>query len=162
MNKEDIVSRIPQVRTQIIRERMVAYDQQRAIASPEDAARFASLYIGGDAGIETIDREHLVVLLLSTKNKLQAVHTVSIGTLNASFAAPREVFRTAILGSAASIVVAHNHPSGDPSPSPEDLAITNRLIEAGKILGIELLDHVVVAADERYVSLRERGFINNA
>ena len=101
-------------------------------------------------------REHFVVLLLNARHECVAVETVSIGSLNASIVHPREVFRPAVLAAAASIIVAHNHPSGDPEPSPEDLAVTRRLREAGDLLGIELLDHLVVA-ERGYVSLKSRG-----
>lgn len=101
-------------------------------------------------------REHFVVLLLNARHECLAVETVSIGSLNASIVHPREVFRPAVIASAASIIVAHNHPSGDPEPSEEDLAITRRLAQAGELLGIGLLDHVVIA-DRGAVSLRERG-----
>jgi DNA repair protein RadC len=101
-------------------------------------------------------REHFVVLLLNARHECTAVETVSIGSLNASIVHPREVFRPAVLASAASIIVVHNHPSGDPEPSEEDLSITRRLVQAGEILGIGLLDHVVIA-QRGVVSLRARG-----
>lgn len=101
-------------------------------------------------------REHFVVLLLNTRHECMAVETVSIGSLNSSIVHPREVFRPAVLAAAASIIVAHNHPSGDPEPSEEDLSITRRLAEVGEVLGIALLDHLVIA-ERGAVSLRERG-----
>ncbi|MDH7570370.1 MAG: DNA repair protein RadC [Armatimonadota bacterium] len=100
-------------------------------------------------------REHLRALLLDRRNQVQRVCTISIGSLDASIVHPREVFREAVTNSAAALIVAHNHPSGDPTPSSEDIAITRRLAEAGQILGIELLDHVIVG-DGRFVSLREQ------
>ena len=101
-------------------------------------------------------REHFVVILLNARHEAIAVETISIGSLNASIVHPREVFRPAVLASAASIIVAHNHPSGDPEPSEEDLSITRRLSEVGEILGIGLLDHVVIAR-RGVTSLRARG-----
>lgn len=101
------------------------------------------------------DREHFVVLLLNTQNKPIGVNTVSIGTLNSSIVHPREVFKPAILASAASIVAMHNHPSGDPEPSDEDIEVTKKLDAAGKLLGIPCRDHVIIG-EGRYVSLRER------
>ena len=101
-------------------------------------------------------REHFLVLLLNARHECVAVETVSIGSLNASIVHPREVFRPAMLASAASIIVAHNHPSGDPEPSQEDLDITKRLAQVGELLGIGLLDHVVIAK-RGVVSLRARG-----
>src|SRR5262249_9656816 len=96
-----------------------------------------------------------VVLLLNARHECVGVETVSVGSLNASIVHPREVFLPAVLASAASLVVAHNHPSGDPEPSEGDGAITRRLAQVGELLGIGLLDHVVVAS-RGAVSLRER------
>lgn len=100
--------------------------------------------------------EHFVCLFLNTKNQVIGRQTLSIGSLNASIVHPREVFRAAIRRSSASILCAHNHPSGDPTPSPEDIKLTKRLAEAGQLLGIELLDHLVIG-DNRYISLKESG-----
>jgi len=106
--------------------------------------------------LRTESREHFVVLLLNARHECLAVEIVSIGSLNASIVHPREVFKPAVLASAASIIVAHNHPSGDPEPSEEDLSITRRLVQVGELLGIGLLDHLVIA-ERGAVSLRERG-----
>lgn len=103
------------------------------------------------------DREYLVVLTLNTKNVITSISTVSMGSLNSSIVHPREVFKTAVLGNAASIILSHNHPSGDPTPSREDINITQRVKEGGKILGIELLDHIIIG--DTYVSLKEKGII---
>lgn len=100
-------------------------------------------------------REHFVVLLLNARHEMQRRETVSIGSLNASIVHPREVFLPAILHSAASLVLVHNHPSGDPEPSDEDLDITRRLLEVGDLVGIGVLDHVIVAA-RGMVSFRAR------
>ena len=100
-------------------------------------------------------KEHFVVLLLNARHEMQARETVSIGSLNASIVHPREVFLPAIIHSAASIVLVHNHPSGDPEPSEEDLSITRRLVQVGELVGIGVLDHVIVAA-RGLVSLRAR------
>lgn len=101
-------------------------------------------------------QEHFVVLCLSTRNHVVRRQTVYVGSLNTSVVRLGEVLRPALVHNAAAIIVAHNHPSGDPSPSPEDVAVTRNLIEAGKLLDIDVLDHIVVGAD-RFVSLRERG-----
>ena len=101
-------------------------------------------------------REHFVVLLLNARHEMQQRETISIGSLNASIVHPREVFLPAILHSAASVVLVHNHPSGDPEPSEEDLSITRRLVQVGDLVGIGVLDHVIVAA-RGVVSLRSRG-----
>jgi DNA repair protein RadC len=100
-------------------------------------------------------REHFVVLLLNARHELERRETVSIGSLNASIVHPREVFLPAILHSAASVVLVHNHPSGDPEPSEEDLSITRRLLQVGELVGIGVLDHVIVAA-RGTVSFRAR------
>jgi len=100
-------------------------------------------------------REHFVVLLLNARHELQCRETISIGSLNASIVHPREVFLPAILHSAASVVLVHNHPSGDPEPSEEDLSITRRLVEVGELVGIGVLDHVIVAS-RGTVSFRTR------
>lgn len=105
--------------------------------------------------IRSMNREHFVGFYLNSRNQVLRREIISIGSLNASIVHPREVYLPAVAMSAASVVLAHNHPSGDPTPSEEDLAITRRLLEAGRILGIDLLDHVVVAR-ESYASFKER------
>ena len=95
---------------------------------------------------------------MDTKNRVLSIKTVSIGDLSSSIIHPREVFKDAIVASAASLIVAHNHPSGDPTPSADDVAVTKRLMDAGGILGIDLLDHIVIG-DGKFVSLKERGLI---
>jgi len=101
------------------------------------------------------NREHFVGFYLNTRNQVLRREVISIGSLNASIVHPREVFTPAVAVSAASLILAHNHPSGDPTPSEEDLAITRRLMEAGRLLGIDVLDHVIVAR-ESYASFKER------
>lgn len=101
------------------------------------------------------NREHFVGFYLNTRNQVLRREVISIGSLNASIVHPREVFTPAVAVSAASLILAHNHPSGDPTPSEEDLAITRRLTEAGRLLGIDVLDHVIVARDS-YASFKER------
>lgn len=105
------------------------------------------------------DREHFYAVLLSTKNHVLSVELVSVGSLSASIVHPREVFKPAILRSAAAIVVAHNHPSGVADPSSEDTDFTHRLSRAGELLGIRLLDHLIIG-DGSYVSLREAGHLD--
>ncbi len=105
------------------------------------------------------DREVFAVLMLDGKNRLAAREVVSVGTLTSSLVHPRHVFRPAVLANAAAIVCVHNHPSGDPEPSAEDIECTRRLAQAGRLLGIPLLDHVVLGAG-RHVSLRERGLVS--
>jgi len=102
------------------------------------------------------ERERFYAVLLNTKNRLLGLEEVSVGSLNSSIVHPREVFRAAIRHSAASVIVAHNHPSGDPTPSREDIEVTRRLMEAGRIVGIEVLDHVIFG-HESVLSLKEKG-----
>jgi len=102
-------------------------------------------------------KEHFVILCLDTRNNL-IFHEVSVGTLNASLVHPREVFKKAIHVSSAQVIIGHNHPSGDPKPSEEDIITTRRLVEAGKILGIEVTDHIIISGDN-FVSFRERRLI---
>lgn len=106
-----------------------------------------------------LKREVFVVLLLSTRHRLLKIHTVSVGSVNASLVHPREVFRPAIHVAAASVILAHNHPSGDVSPSDDDVELTNRLVDAGRLLGIEVLDHVIVGGTGAHLSFRERGLL---
>lgn len=107
-------------------------------------------------GLQGLRKEQFLALYLDTKNRLMAEETISVGILDSAHAHPREVFRGAVAAGAKSVIVAHNHPSGDPSPSKEDKEITQRLQSAGKILGIELLDHLIVGAGN-FVSMREEG-----
>ncbi|TXK84723.1 DNA repair protein RadC [Paenibacillus sp. N3.4] len=122
------------------------------IRSPQDIADLLR------EDLRYLQKEHFVCLFLNTKNHVLAQETLSMGSLNASIVHPREVFRAAIQRSSASIVCVHNHPSGDPTPSPEDIQLTHRLVEAGAIIGIEVLDHVIIG-DQRFISLKEQGFM---
>lgn len=103
-------------------------------------------------------KEHFVIFYLDSRNQEIKREIISVGTLNASLVHPREVFEPAIIHNCAQVIVAHNHPSGDPEPSEDDIEITKRLQQAGKILGIELLDHIIIAKDG-FLSLKERGII---
>ena len=126
--------------------------ENKKIISPKEVYKIVSEYLNG------VDREHLVLLTLDTKNCINSITTVSIGSLNTSIVHPREVFKTAIISNASSIILAHNHPSGDPTPSKEDINITDRIKESGKILGIDLLDHLIIG-DDSYISLKEKGIL---
>ena len=105
-----------------------------------------------------LKKEILKLIMVNTKNVVIAIKTVSIGSLNSSIVHPREIFKEAIRESSASIIICHNHPSGDPSPSNEDINITSRLKECGNILGIELLDHIIIG-NRKYVSLKEKNLL---
>lgn len=122
------------------------------IKSPEDAAKVAQHYIANEAN------EIFLAICLNTKNEVVAVHKVAVGALNSAIVHPRECFKASILNNSASIIFSHNHPSYNVSPSPEDIKVTERLVEAGKILGIEVLDHVIVSPDE-FLSLKEKGYM---
>jgi DNA repair protein RadC len=106
-----------------------------------------------------LDREHFWTLALNTKNRLIRIIEVSVGSLNASIVHPRELFKDAVRLSAASIIVVHNHPSGDPTPSGADIQLTRRIVKAGDVLGIELLDHVVIGSGGEHASLRDLGLM---
>ncbi len=110
------------------------------------------------ASIKDKAKEHFKLILLNTRNKIIGISTVSIGSLNASIVHPREVFKDAIMHNAYSVVLAHNHPSGDPEPSEDDLTITKRLTEAGKILGIEVIDHIIITKTG-FFSFKEKGLL---
>lgn len=121
-----------------------------SVTGPEDVASLVM------EDLRHRDREVFQALLLDVKHRLLGIHVVSIGHLSGAPVHPRELFKDAIRRSAAAVVLVHNHPSGDPQPSPEDIALTRRLAEAGRLLGIEVLDHLIVG-DSRYVSLKEQG-----
>jgi DNA repair protein RadC len=123
---------------------------RRSIQSPEEVAELLRYDIGGR------EQEHLVVVLLDTRNRLIRTVEVYVGSLNSSLVRIGEVFREAVRANAAAVIVAHNHPSGDPSPSPEDVAVTRALVEAGRLLDIEVLDHLIIGKD-RHLSLRQAG-----
>ena len=122
------------------------------VRSPEDAAHAIQKEISDE------DREIFLVLCLNTKNEVVAIHRASVGSINSTIVHPREVFKAAILNNACSILVAHNHPSYQTNPSPEDIEVTKRLIEAGEILGIEVVDHIIVGGS-KYISLKEKGYM---
>jgi DNA repair protein RadC len=106
------------------------------------------------------DREHFVVFFVDQKNWVIGMHTVSMGSLTASIVHPREVFKAAILANAAAIVCGHNHPSGDVQPSREDRASTKRLVDAGKLLGIEVLDHIIIGREGVYFSFADENILS--
>ncbi len=125
---------------------------REVIRSPQDAADIVM------DEMSLLDREHFVILMLNTKHAVIAKKVVSIGHLNASLVHPRELFKDVIKKSSAAVILVHNHPSGDPTPSEDDIRVTQRLCEAGRLLGISVLDHIVIG-DKSYVSFREQGLI---
>lgn len=130
----------------------LTYEDRFVIRSPKDGADYVM------EEMRFLSQEHFVCLYLNTKNQVLHKQTVFIGSLNASIVHPREVYKEALKRSAASLICIHNHPSGDPSPSREDIEVTKRLSECGKVLGIELLDHLIIG-EQKYVSLKEKGYI---
>ncbi len=153
----------PTPTVQRVRELVISYRPFRCelpvegtVTGPQDAARLAAAILA-DADVERV-----LALHLNTKHKLIGVHVVSVGTLDASLVHPREVYKAAYLSNAAALVIAHNHPSGDPTPSGEDCALSDRLRQAGELLGVTLIDFVIVtdpADGFRYHSFRESGVL---
>jgi len=140
------------VKVKLVKEARVQYVVNQ-ITNPDSAVElFQDI-------LEDEDRETMVALLLSAKNRPIAVNTIGTGILSQVSTHPREVFKAAILANAAVIILAHNHPSGDPAPSKEDINLTKRMIQAGEIIGINVLDHVIVGHDGDYVSLKASGLI---
>ncbi|HEY9245304.1 MAG TPA: DNA repair protein RadC [Candidatus Methanoperedens sp.] len=133
-----------------VREIEYTYDERPKINSMDDVVQIVKPMIADP------NKEFFLALYLNTKNGVLKREIISIGSLNANIVHPREIFKTACMISASSIIVAHNHPSGDPSPSREDIEITKKLHEAGKMMGIELLDHVIIGYD-RYYGFKESG-----
>jgi DNA repair protein RadC len=126
-------------------------EKQYVVRSPEDAAKYFS-------DLAILDQEHFEAIFLNTKNVVIGRKNIFKGSLSASIVHPRELFKEALRLSAASIIVAHNHPSGNTSPSREDIDVTKRLVEAGKITGIEILDHVIIGQGN-FTSLKEKGYV---
>ena len=143
--------RINIVSIKMVKESSFLY-QTRQILSPKDAYEMIKEQLEG------LDREQFIIACLNTKNEPINILVVSVGTLNKAIVHPREVFKTAILSNAASIMAFHNHPSGETTPSQQDIQLTNRLYQAGELLGIKLLDHLIIG-DGRFTSLKEKGYL---
>lgn len=116
------------------------------------------VYQAVSSRLSHLDREAFMVFYLSAKNQVVHFETISVGSLTSSLVHPRELFKGAIQRSAAAVILVHNHPSGDPTPSEDDLALTRRLVQAGELLGIQVLDHIIVGYG-KYTSLKERGHL---
>lgn len=145
---------VPSYKVMLVRdsgESIKAAGKKQGVKNPSEMADIFNSYLDG------ADRENFVIAMLDRKGSLLGLNTVSVGTLSSSVVHPREVFKPAIVIGAASIILCHNHPSGDTVPSREDTDVTRRLVEAGKLLGIEVLDHVIIG--DNYCSLKERGLI---
>ena len=147
----NVAKRINIVSIKMVKESSFLY-QTRTISSPKDAYEMIKEQLEG------LDREQFIIACLNTKNEPTNISVVSVGSLNKAIVHPREVFKTAILSNAASIMAFHNHPSGDTDPSQQDIQLTNRLYEAGELLGIKLLDHLIIG-DGTFTSLKEKGYL---
>ena len=123
------------------------------IKSPEDVADVGKNFMR----IHEEPEEYMYMICMNTKNKIIGVFEISHGTVNASIVNPREIFQKALLANAVSIILMHNHPSGDPKPSREDIDVTKRVTDAGSILGIQVLDHIIIG--DTYISLKEKGYL---
>jgi DNA repair protein RadC len=144
------MNRIAHVTIRAVKEVSMLYETSK-VNSPEVGADILTKYL------EDADREYFVVMCLDTKNKVNAINTVSIGSLDTAIVHPREVFKLPILHNASRIILGHNHPSGDVEPSKEDIRMTKRLHEIGELMGIEVLDHIIIG--NGFVSMKHRGII---
>jgi DNA repair protein RadC len=152
MQKEQL-TKIDIVKIQMVRDGTLEYGK-KAIKGPQDLAEL------GQKVIQNSDREVFLLVCLNTRNHINCIHVVSIGTVNTSLVTPREVLKVAILSNSASVAFIHNHPSGDPDPSDDDIKITNRLVECGRLFGIGLIDHVIISDNGKYESFMEKGLIS--
>ena len=150
--------RINLVSCQLVKERSLNYQgkevSRRTIKSPDTVYKVATEVLHLDMASE----EYFYIIMLNTKNGINGITQVSHGSLNNSIVHPREVFKHAVLSNASSIICIHNHPSGDPEPSTEDIETTSRLVKGGDLLGIQVLDHIIVG-EGRYISLKEKGLM---
>ncbi|POZ55056.1 hypothetical protein LYSIN_03353 [Lysinibacillus sphaericus] len=135
---------------QLARMNPVTTEQRFRIRSPQDAYDFLK-------DMQYLQQEHFIILGLNTKNEVLFRKTVFIGSLNASICHPREIMKECIKRSCCSVVLSHNHPSGDTIPSPEDIQVTERLVEAGSIIGIDIIDHIIVGSN-KFLSMKEKGY----
>ena len=147
----NVAKRINIVSIKMVKESSFLY-QTRQILSPNDAYEMIKEQLEG------LDREQFIIACLNTKNEPTNISVVSVGSLNKAIVHPREVFKTAILSNAASIMAFHNHPSGAITPSQQDIQLIPRLVEAGELLGIKLLDHLIIG-DGTFTSLKEKGYL---
>ena len=149
--------KIENVRIKLVKESAGLYCSNY-ISSPEDATEIAAKFFED----MNSDREVFSVILLDVKNRVIGINVVSIGSLSASVVHPREVFKAAILANAASIILTHNHPSGDPAPSKEDISITARLVQAGRLMDIPVLDHIIIGDNtDRSISFKANDLIKD-
>ena len=150
--RDALFSGVPLYTTRLVRERTFTFPTRDQVRSPAGAAAVLAEYFADR------DREEFVVVFMDTANTLVGLHVASVGGLAASIVEPRQVFKAAVLANAAAVLLAHNHPSGNPEPSREDVAVTRQLVEAGKVMGIPVHDHLIVT-DHGHTSLAERGLM---
>ena len=149
-----LFSHVPFYTTRLVRETHFTFSHRKQVSSPEEVADLLQQYF------QDKDREEFLVVLLDTSNSLIGFSQISVGGLAASIVEPRQVFKVAILANAAAIILAHQHPSGNPEPSCEDIRITRQLVEAVKFMCIPVHDHLVIA-ENGYTSLAERGLLGS-
>jgi len=157
--QSDLFDFVPLYSTRLVREEDMQYSFQKRlqVSKPEPLAHFLFEYFADKAN------EEFIVVLLDRANTVMGLHRASTGGLSASIVEPREIFRAAILSNASSIILAHNHPSGNPEPSRQDIKITQQLVEAGKVMGIPVYDHLIITDDkDGYTSLTRRGVMDKA
>lgn len=154
--------RITKYRTRLTEDKRITLEKEISvnrpgndgiIRSPENVAELATGYLR----LNEESEEYLYMICLNVKNKIIGVFELSHGNVNSSIVGVREMFQKALLANAVSIIVMHNHPSGDPTPSREDINVTKRMVEAGKIVGVEVLDHIIIG--DNYCSLKEKGYV---
>lgn len=150
--RQALFSGIPLYTTRLVREKTFRFAERTQVSTPAEVAQALIPYFADK------DREECVAALVDTANSLIGLVQISVGGLAASIVEPRQIFKAAILANAAAVICLHNHPSGNPEPSREDIRITRQLVEAGKLLGIPLHDHVIIA-ENTYTSLAERGLM---
>jgi len=143
--------KVPVITLRIVREPGFEFTPENRMWTPKDIADLVAPFIGDK------DREHVVAIHLNQRSDVQGIELLAVGGLSAAALNARDVFKGAVVANAAAIILAHNHPSGDPLPSPDDIGFTAKNKQAGELLGIEVLDHIIVAPGGKFVSLRERG-----
>jgi DNA repair protein RadC len=144
------MTRINVYSLRLVKESSAAYNVEKTIKNPTNASEVINQVFD----MQNQPNEVFAILCLNTKNKVVGAHIISQGSLNESIVHPREVFKAAMINNAASVILAHNHPSGDPEPSREDIETTNKLVQAGEIMGIKVLDHVIIS--DSFLSMKER------
>lgn len=154
--------RLTKYTTKLTDNKRVVLEKEVSMNYPELSYRITSPYDVVELGKEFMQihkkpEEYMYMICMNVKNKVIGIFEISHGTVNASLVSPREVFQKALLANAVSIILMHNHPSGDPTPSREDIEITKRLVDAGNIVNVEVLDHIIIG--DRYTSLKEKGHV---